>query len=184
AAAATIKSYTESIRNSQNGAVNAAQAVANAVTAALSTTATVHVNVTGSKTVPGFAKGTRGAAPGLAVVGEDGPELVNFRGGEVVYTAPETQHILADAGEFSMAVSGMTQMGKTAIDYQNSLSSAMGSYYRGIELVQRSQVSSSPQTSYSYGDTYIVDGITYDDGSNVARAIKDIVRAARVERRR
>ena len=33
------------------------------------------------------------------------------------------------------------------------------------------------------GDTYHIDGITYDDGSNVSEAIKTLVRAARVERR-
>ena len=32
--------------------------------------------------------------------------------------------------------------------------------------------------------TYQVNGITYDDGSNVANAVYDIVRAARVERRK
>ena len=34
------------------------------------------------------------------------------------------------------------------------------------------------------GDTYNIDGITYDDGSNVANAVKDLVKASRVERRR
>lgn len=33
------------------------------------------------------------------------------------------------------------------------------------------------------GNTYNIDGITYDDGSNVASAIETLVRAARVERR-
>lgn len=33
------------------------------------------------------------------------------------------------------------------------------------------------------GDTYNINGITYDDGSNIADAVKNIVRAARVERR-
>lgn len=33
------------------------------------------------------------------------------------------------------------------------------------------------------GDTYHVDGITYDDGSNVADAVKTLVRAAKVGRR-
>lgn len=42
-----------------------------------------------------YAEGTLDAAPGLALVGEDGPELVNFGGGEVVYTAPETADILS-----------------------------------------------------------------------------------------
>ncbi len=42
-----------------------------------------------------YAAGTLDAEPGLALVGEEGPELVNFRGGEVVYTAPETDDILS-----------------------------------------------------------------------------------------
>ena len=35
----------------------------------------------------------------------------------------------------------------------------------------------------SRGDSYTINGITYDDGSNIADAVKAIVRAARVERR-
>jgi tape measure domain-containing protein len=31
--------------------------------------------------------------------------------------------------------------------------------------------------------TYVVEGVTYDDGSNISNAVKDIVRAAKVERR-
>ncbi len=33
------------------------------------------------------------------------------------------------------------------------------------------------------GDTYQVNGVTYDDGTNIATAVKDLVRAARIERR-
>jgi len=33
------------------------------------------------------------------------------------------------------------------------------------------------------GDTYNINGVTYDDGSNIASAVGDIIRAARVERR-
>lgn len=47
----------------------------------------------------GYAIGTSDAAPGLALVGEEGPELVNFRGGEVVYTASETSNILSQKNE-------------------------------------------------------------------------------------
>ena len=34
------------------------------------------------------------------------------------------------------------------------------------------------------GDTYSINGITYDDGTNVSDAVKTLVRAAKVERRR
>lgn len=46
-----------------------------------------------------YATGTLDAAPGLALVGEEGPELVNFDGGEVVYTAAETANILTRGNE-------------------------------------------------------------------------------------
>ena len=51
-------------------------------------------------TLPGipmkaYARGTLDAAPGLALVGEEGPELINFKGGEVVYTADETAALLS-----------------------------------------------------------------------------------------
>jgi CheY-specific phosphatase CheX len=34
------------------------------------------------------------------------------------------------------------------------------------------------------GDTYQINGITYDDGTNISEAIGTLVRAVRVERRR
>lgn len=44
-----------------------------------------------SGNIPGYAVGTESAAPGFAIVGENGPELVYFNGGETVLTAPETR---------------------------------------------------------------------------------------------
>ncbi len=52
-------------------------------------------NTLGSGGYHEYATGTLDAEPGLALVGEEGPELVNFGGGEVVYTAAETSNILA-----------------------------------------------------------------------------------------
>lgn len=43
----------------------------------------------------GYASGTLSAQPGLAWVGEQGPELVRFRGGERVYDARESRQIAA-----------------------------------------------------------------------------------------
>lgn len=42
-------------------------------------------------TLPFHAAGTPSAAPGLAVVGEEGPEIVRFRGGERVYSHAESK---------------------------------------------------------------------------------------------
>ena len=44
--------------------------------------------------VPAYASGTRSAAPGFALVGEKGPELVYFDGGEQVVTAAETAALM------------------------------------------------------------------------------------------
>ncbi|MFI0553425.1 transglycosylase SLT domain-containing protein [Streptomyces scabiei] len=41
----------------------------------------------------GYWTGTRSASPGIALVGERGPELVNFSGGERVYNAKDTAHM-------------------------------------------------------------------------------------------
>ena len=41
-----------------------------------------------------WASGTNNAPKGLAIVGEAGPELVNFRGGEQVLNAGNTQKAL------------------------------------------------------------------------------------------
>lgn len=46
----------------------------------------------------GYAVGTSSAEPGLALVGENGPELVDFSGGERVYTAEDTADMLAGRG--------------------------------------------------------------------------------------
>lgn len=44
--------------------------------------------------IPQYARGTSSAATGVALVGEEGPELVRFRGGEEVVPADRTQGLL------------------------------------------------------------------------------------------
>ncbi|MFN3766832.1 MAG: hypothetical protein ACK4TD_00545 [Ectopseudomonas guguanensis] len=59
------------------------------LTATVSTT----VNPVPGADIPGFATGTNSAPPGMAWVGENGPELVNFRGGEQVLTAAASRNL-------------------------------------------------------------------------------------------
>ena len=49
-------------------------------------------------TIKGYAKGTQNALKGLHLVGEAGPELVRFRGGEQVLNNRQTQKALSQAG--------------------------------------------------------------------------------------
>jgi TP901 family phage tail tape measure protein len=53
----------------------------------------------GIKNFFGFETGTLQAPRGLAIVGEAGPELVNFKGGEQVLNARNTQKALASTGK-------------------------------------------------------------------------------------
>ncbi len=53
-----------------------------------------------------YASGTPSAPRGWALVGEDGPELVSFAGGERVHTAAETAAMLAGPGSLGPAGSG------------------------------------------------------------------------------
>jgi hypothetical protein len=49
--------------------------------------------------IGGYATGTASAAAGLAMVGEEGPELINFRGGERVYNARDTSRMMGGGAE-------------------------------------------------------------------------------------
>ena len=44
--------------------------------------------------LPGYANGTYNAPPGLALVGENGPELIHFGGGEQVLPAEQTEAVM------------------------------------------------------------------------------------------
>jgi len=56
----------------------------------------------GIKSLFGFANGTDNAPAGVALVGEEGPELVRFRGGEQVVPAPQTRQILSGGNSGSV----------------------------------------------------------------------------------
>lgn len=87
AAQETIKGFIDGASSMLPGVQEAYQKVANAASAALRPVAT---KVKGN-TIPAYAAGTNSAAPGFALVGENGPELVYFQGGEQVITATETK---------------------------------------------------------------------------------------------
>lgn len=89
-----------------------------------------YVFVPNLPTPPGFAKGTNSAPPGMAWVGEEGPELVNFAGGEQVLTATASQNLMArlaglnipdlSAGLVETAASAtpsMPNLGRLAMDF-------------------------------------------------------------------
>jgi len=113
AAKATMDAYLQEIIKGGNSAVEAAESAAARVAAALAQ-AEADANAADGVTyvprdfvgplAPGqqyapYASGTAYASQGVHLVGENGPELVEFEGGETVYPADETSRILARIGD-------------------------------------------------------------------------------------
>lgn len=100
AAKLTMDGYISQLKSSGDTAVQQAQSIASRITAALSVDVSSAVSnaaaaVRGfTANVNAYASGTLSAEPGIALVGEEGPELVRFKGGETVYTADETEQII------------------------------------------------------------------------------------------
>lgn len=69
----------------------------------------------------GYATGTKNARRGLAWVGENGPELVSFHGGEIVYTAAQSRR-LATTG-----AAGSASGNQTYGDYHDNRQLIVGS---------------------------------------------------------
>jgi ABC-type transporter Mla subunit MlaD len=68
-----------------------------------------HTGIVGGKEGPGlYASGTRSAPPGLAWVGEEGPELVKLRGGEQIF--PAAQSAIMAGSNASMTGGGSGQL--------------------------------------------------------------------------
>lgn len=74
---------------------SAVSSIASAASGLASKISSIHIPSSIGK---GHARGTSSAAPGLKLVGEEGPELLQFRGGERVYTAAQTRHMMRRAG--------------------------------------------------------------------------------------
>ena len=87
AAKATIEAYCNAIRSMTGEAGSAAQAVANAAAA--------HLSTTPSATVSGHANGTVSAPEDVYIAGEEGPELIIGARGSEVFPAQETEKILS-----------------------------------------------------------------------------------------
>ncbi len=96
----TIQGYIKGARDALPAVREAYGELGRAALTALSFSPTQIPNVNGyvsTAALRGFASGTDNAAPGLALVGEEGPELIYFNGGEKVLDAARTASLQARA---------------------------------------------------------------------------------------
>lgn len=103
-----------------------------------------------------FASGTDSASSGLAIVGENGPELMQMGGGERIYPNDQTRAILNDNSADGGGSSGGTMV-KVEVFDQRTTSSApidvetqMGTFGPIIRIIARDEASKAVQT-YSKG---------------------------------
>lgn len=104
AASDTMTAYAEAIKAGKGAAILAAADVAQSTALALAMQSDNVSSTAGGaalrnfRALEGYATGTDYARAGIALVGERGPELVAFRGGESVINAENTRAILSNSG--------------------------------------------------------------------------------------
>lgn len=158
----------------------------------LSTAYTKAKNLSAVSFATGYASGTEGAKPGMALTGEFGPEVVldakhgesaivglngaefyNFKGGEIVYNAAETAKILDNtdkqktfgsyAGGASGGISGV--VGRIIIEKQSNTSGSTGSSSRS---------SSSSSSSSTSNDSDLADLLSMESAAAIDEIEKRI----------
>ncbi len=105
AGADTVQAFADGASGKLSVVTAAFQAVAKAAAAAV------------SLRFPGHAAGTDNAEPGFAMVGERGPELVYFRGGEQVLNAQETQSVMRGTEAISAVPMGDSSDRATLVNH-------------------------------------------------------------------
>lgn len=83
-------------------------AAANGLAKASGTHVNISTNTSGNRTLTGYASGTDNATPGWHMVGEYGPELALFEGGEKIIDAERTRQLLAEQREPVAAMTGLS----------------------------------------------------------------------------
>ena len=110
---------------------------------------------------------------------------------EVINSDVDTQPTIRPVMDLDDVRSGMDTMNRMlgatpsvgVLANVNAISSSMNRGQNGYSDVVSAIKDIGKKLNSSGGDTYQINGITYDDGSNVSNAVKTLVRAARIERR-
>lgn len=149
AAKSTIDAYIQAIRDGTSEAVQAAETLSTQVLLGLhnsdfETAVKRHrpEYIHGIDTYEKYASGTNYAKEGLALVGENGPEMVSFGGGEKVFNAEETRTIMsASSDEIRMITilpQIMTQLSEVSATMASAYSfdGAVGARYYEPQPVQ------------------------------------------------
>ena len=121
----------------------------------------------------------------------DSTRKVLSRIGDIINSDTENTMTLRPILDLSEVKSGVSQIGSlfgqpslAVATNIGAISSGMNNRQNGNEDVVAAINKLGKTLSGVKGDTYNVNGVTYDDGSAISDAVSELVRAARVERRR
>lgn len=179
----TVQGYIDAANGMLSKVRTAYGNVSKAASAALSTT---HITSTGTVyggKSGGFASGTKSASPGVALVGEEGPELVYFHGGEQVFTAEETSAMLNGLSTDIQAVSlspllmrALSAYGGSAVSADTGSNAASAPVSVSVTFQIDGNVSPDiAERLYAYGDEFaervrdVIEDINADNARRVYR---------------
>ena len=140
-----------------------------------------------SGNIPGYAVGTESAAPGFAIVGENGPELVYFNGGETVLTAPETRAAFNEARQLEQITSTNAidlSAVRDAIREEQEAQTLREEYNRYVETVTGGNsvyfnggetVLTAPETRAAFNEARQLEQITSTNAIDLS-AVRDAIR--------
>lgn len=168
---ATMQGYISGL-DSLSGVLDSKLAAINSkVQSALSAASSIP---SGGGSTKGYATGTESAERGFALVGEEGPELVFFNGGEQVLTARETAE-LRDSGF-------------EAVAFAPQLMAAMGAVESAVGAVPASSGggNTTVQITFEIGGDVTSEAVDRleDYGDDFAQRVLEVVESAQEDARR
>ena len=153
----------------------------------------------GTAVPEGFAQGigklgslVKGSAVGMADTAINGTRDAIARISDIINSDVDAEptirpvldlsEVKAGAGAINSMIGGTASIG--VMSNINAISTMMNRSQNGSNSDVISAIKDLGRTlGNTSGNTYTINGITYDDGSNVSEAIRTLVRAAKVERR-
>lgn len=170
--ASTVQGFIDAADEALPKVQNAYARLATAAVDALRTASGANLSLN----IPGYAVGTRSAAPGFALVGENGPELVYFNGGEQVMTAEETASMRED---MQVAMIMPQMLAQIAAMSASMYTPAIASSGRGtpVYLTVRQEISAG-------GDTEALRAALDDGAEAVREAVRQVMEEIDEDRER
>ena len=111
-------------------------------------------------------------------------DLLDMNTNPVITPVLDLSNVQANSRRLNSMIPGSGTM-TLSTDAANIMTSSMGKIQNGVsnsEIVSAIQDLKNNMPTAG-NTTYNVNGITYDDGSNIVNAVETLVRAARIERR-